>query len=198
MIQILVLHLNTRIIKSLLVHQIFKIFMIVKKKYIKFYLAFFVFILFTQCSYAQGNPLLSTLFGKSNQIAKDSVKTSTDTLFFSTSFSSYLIKPYPVKNLISFQIREDQDNILPATFKAIVHLRIYYTMADNHKDSVDDVRLVLNYDSASSYGAQTNFIFNNAYRVKIKVLSDTIPASVMPALLINNEIIPDRKYAFGC
>ncbi|HEX5154745.1 MAG TPA: LamG-like jellyroll fold domain-containing protein [Parafilimonas sp.] len=170
----------------------------IKGRHIKYYLVIIVLVLSAQSSHAQENRLLTSLFGKSNSIANDSSRTSIDTLFFSSTFNSYLVKPYPVKNIITLQIREDQDNILPASFTAIVHLRIYYTNADNHKDSINDLRLVLNYDSASPYTARTSFVFNGAYRVRMKVLSDTIPGPAMPALAVVNEIVPDRKYVFAC
>lgn len=171
----------------------------IKTRLLRNCLTFFAIIFFVQKIYAgSDNPIISILDGSKNQIAKDSFASAKDTLFFSTTFSSNLVKPYPVKDVITFHINEQFHTILPSTFTAIVHLRVIYTNASNHKDSLNDVRLVLNYNSSSTYTARASFIFSGAYQVKIRVLSDTISSSVISALMIDNEIIPNRIYTYAC
>ena len=170
-----------------------------KAKSIIYCLCFILLTVSVQRVYAgTDNPVVTVLDGSKNQIAKDSVATSVDSLFFSGSFSTYLVKPYPVKNVISFHINEQALVALPDSFKAVVHLRVYYVDSLSHPDSINDLRLVINYKGSASYAARQNFVFGGAYSVKIKVLNDTIPASAISALVIENEIIPSRDYVFSC
>jgi len=155
----------------------------VQNKFIRYWLPVVALFFFAQQVQADSNsPIISILDGSLNQIAKDSSVTSRDSLFFSSSFAPNLVKPYPIQDVITFHINEQSHVVLPSSFTAVVHLRIIYTDADSHVDSLNDLRLSINYRSDSAYTARANFVFSGAYMVTIKVLSDTISSSVISAL----------------
>ena len=189
-----------QIIKYLSVPQIYKkTFMSFGNYNIKIvFILVFSFLVIQQVHASQDNPIITILDGSKNQIAKDSAVTSTDSLYFSTPFSSNLIKPYPIQNVITFHINEQSLIVLPSTFTAVVHLRIYYVDSSANSDSLNDVRLFINYSAAASYTARASFVFKGAYSVKIKILNDTISSSVIGALMIENQLSPSRSYTFSC
>ncbi len=162
---------------------------------------YFCLILLSQTFFkevkAADNPILTYLDGSKNQIAVDSSVLSVDSLYYDPTFADNLIKPYDTKNIITFRIDEDSKIVLPAQFSATVTVRIIYSKPDNTSDSIQQT-LSINYKADSIYTGRSSYIFNGAHAVKIKIISTNIPATVITALLVENEIIPNRTYNFTC
>ncbi|WP_315815572.1 hypothetical protein [Paraflavitalea speifideaquila] len=110
-----------------------------------------------------------------------------------------LIKPYAVKNLVSLEINEGLPVYLRTSFTATARLRIYITHANNAIDSVDR-DLTITYDSTGAYKARSSYVFNDAYRVRVKVLQLTKNVSwdVWSALKVVNQLQSYPQYQFSC
>jgi hypothetical protein len=143
--------------------------------------------------------LKQTLNGSRGQIAKDSVATVTDSLYFNPAILNSLDTPYKVRNIITFKINEYSAINLPATFTANVAIRIIYTRPDFQQDSVDRT-LSINYVDTSTYTSRASFVFNNAHQVKVRVLSLTVTSStdIKPALALDNEMQVYPVYKLSC
>lgn len=143
--------------------------------------------------------LKKVLDGSKNQLSQDSVVTVQDSIYFNPALQSKLDTPYQVRNVITFFINEYSNLYLPAKFNATVNVRITYTKPDLTIDSVDK-SLTLNYDATQAYTSRNSFVFNNAHRVKVKVLSTTVTSSidVLPALMIENEMDVHPVYKLSC
>ncbi|SDH43115.1 RHS repeat-associated core domain-containing protein [Chitinophaga filiformis] len=143
--------------------------------------------------------LKQTLSGSRGQIAKDSVATVTDSLYFNPAILNSLDTPYKVRNIITFKINEYVAINLPPTFTADVAIRIIYTRPDLQLDSVDRT-LSINYVDTSTYRSKSSFVFNNAHQVTVRVLSLTTTGTTdfKPALALDNEMQVYPVYKLSC
>jgi len=139
--------------------------------------------------------ITNPLDGSKNQLKKDSAVTTVDK-YLGGSYAGKMDAPYPVKNVITFKINESSTIYLPAQFSATASLRIYYTKPDATIDSVDR-DLVINYDTANSYTARANFVFNNAHTVTVKVKAMSAPSNVLGALMVENTMQIFPKFLFS-
>lgn len=163
-------------------------------------LIFVLLLMATMAGYAQTTiTLKSVLDGKKGQLAKDSAKTVTDSLYFDGSKINSLDTPYKVKNIITLKINEYAGVQLPATFTAQVAVRIIYTKPDYQIDSVDRT-LSINYIDTSTYTSRSSFVFNNAHKVTVKVLSLTTTGGtdIKSMLLLDNEMQVFPVYKLSC
>jgi len=162
-----------------------------------------LFLLMAGYSKAQtGNITLlkNTLDGSKQQVAKDSVVTVQDSVYFNAGQISKLDTPYYVKNIITFRINEYAGVYLPAQFTATVKVRIIYTKPNLTIDSLEK-DLSINYDANAAYTNRSSFVFNNAHKVTVKVLSantGSAPARVMSALVLDNEMQVSPVYKLSC
>ncbi|SFE91077.1 RHS repeat-associated core domain-containing protein [Chitinophaga sp. CF118] len=141
--------------------------------------------------------LKKVLDGSKGQIATDSTVIVRDSIYFVDL--PQLDTPYLVKNIITLRINEYSTVKLPTVFSATVNLRIIYTRPDLEVDSIDKT-LTLNYSDTSAYTSRTGFVFNNAHRVEVKILSVSTDASsdVLPVLLLENEMDIHPVYKLSC
>ncbi len=142
-------------------------------------------------------PVLKVLQGM--QIHADSSIQVEDSKFFDPSYNSLLIKPYTVKNIVTFRINEEANVLLKTAFTASVTLRIISTRADNSVDSVDK-NFAIAYDPAGTYNAIASYPYSGAYRVTVKVISASTNAgwNVWAALSVENELESMPAYQFSC
>ncbi|SHN16273.1 RHS repeat domain-containing protein [Chitinophaga sp. CF418] len=143
--------------------------------------------------------LRNILDGSRGQLAKDSVATVQDSLYFNPSLISKLDTPYQVKNIITFKVNEYSNVYLPAQFTATVNARLIYTRPDFAIDSVDK-SFIINYDAAGSYTNRSSFVFGNSHKVTVKVLSVSVTAAarVLNALVMENEMQVAPVYKLSC
>lgn len=143
--------------------------------------------------------LRNILDGNRNQLAKDSVITVQDDLYFNAAAISKLDTPYKVKNIVTFSINEYSNYYLPAQFTATLTARIIYTRPDLTIDSVDK-SFTINYDVAGSYTNRSSFVFANAHKVSAKILSVSATAggNVIKSLILENEMQVFPVYKFSC
>lgn len=143
--------------------------------------------------------LRNILDGSRGQLAKDSVATVQDSLYFNPSLISKLDTPYQVKNIITFKVNEYSNVYLPAQFTATVNARLIYTRPDFAIDSIDK-SFIINYDAAGSYTNRSSFVFGNAHKVTVKVISVSVTAAarVLNALVMENEMQVYPVYKLSC
>ncbi|MCF6405196.1 hypothetical protein L3C95_19995 [Chitinophaga filiformis] len=162
-------------------------------------------LLLLTAAYSQaqnGNTTLlkNTLDGSKQQLAKDSAVTVQDSVYFNPALLSKLDTPYYVKNIVTFRINEYAGVYLPAQFNATVRVRVIYTKPNLSMDSVEK-DLSINYDVNATYTNRSSFVFNNAHKVTVKVVSASIgtaPARVMSALVLDNEMQVRPVYKLSC
>jgi len=157
-------------------------------------------ILQQQNVFATGQPVVGVLDGNLNQLKKDSSTTVTDYNYFDPGFLAKVDTPYSVKNIISLRINESSTLFLKDSFTVTIQVRIYYRNSLTAVyDSVDKA-FTVDYDSTKKYQSINNFVFDGAHQVKIQVLSVSSSAAwnVMPALLLENEMIINPTYKFSC
>ncbi|MGE7777031.1 polymorphic toxin-type HINT domain-containing protein [Chitinophaga sp. NPDC101104] len=137
--------------------------------------------------------LKKVLDGAAGQLAADSAITVVDSAFSNVRIDT----PYPVRNIITFRINEYSNRYIPGPFSADAQVRIYYYLPNNVVDSVDQ-QLSINYDTAQTYRMRSSFVFNNAHKVKVKVLSITAPANMLAVLMLENEMEVQPRYKLDC
>ncbi|AXY74707.1 hypothetical protein D3H65_12250 [Paraflavitalea soli] len=122
-----------------------------------------------------------------------------DAKYFNSAYDAILVKPYAVQNLVSLEINEGLPVYLRSSFTATARLRIYFTRANGIRDSVDR-DLTINYDTANAYKARSTYLFNDAYRVEVKVLQLTknVSWNVWSALKVVNQLQSFPQYQFSC
>ncbi|SDF49093.1 RHS repeat-associated core domain-containing protein [Chitinophaga filiformis] len=172
------------------------------KKTVQWCLTMLLLLIAAYCQAQTGNITLlkNTLDGSKQQLAKDSVVTVQDSVYFNSTLISKLDTPYYVKNIVTFRINEYAGVYLPAQFTATVKVRIIYTKPNLTIDSVEK-DLSINYDINASYTNRSSFVFNNAHKVTVKVVSASIgtaPARVMSALVLDNEMQVSPVYKLSC
>lgn len=143
--------------------------------------------------------LRNILDGSKGQLAKDSVATVQDSLYFNPALIAKLDTPYQVKNIVTFKVNEYSNVYLPAQFTATVNARLIYTKPDFTIDSVDK-SFIINYDAAGSYTNRSSFVFGNAHKVTVKVISVAVTAAsrVLNALVMENEMQVTPAYKLSC
>lgn len=163
---------------------------------------FILLVLLAVAGNSQGQSitvLKKVLDGSKSQVAIDSSITVTDSVYFDVTVQNKLDTPYQVKNIITLHINESAAFKLPVVFTASVNVRIIYTRPDFVIDSVDKT-LSINYSDTSSYTSRSSFVFSNAHKVTVKILSVTTNATsdVLPVLLVENEMDVHPVYKLSC
>lgn len=139
-----------------------------------------------------------------NSLAPDSISTVLDEVYFNPQLKPLQTTWY-VKNLITFQINEQYQNVLPDDFNATLKFKIRYTQDVNGTPVVsemDPVTLRIEYAKLTPYQQKNVYINNNWYKVEIiieSILDDD--GNVSPyrdALKLTNEILINREYNFSC
>lgn len=138
-----------------------------------------------------GKPMLQVLDGSLNQLSRDSFNIVQDSLFFDPTYNSRLVKPYLTLNRVTFRINEASNVYLQSAFSATVRLHIAMTQSDGSVTTTD-TSLAINYRADSIYTNRSSYVFRNAYKVQITVLSVSTNVSwnVWQALEVENEIRP--------
>jgi RHS repeat-associated protein len=144
-------------------------------------------------------PVLKVLDGNLQQIKVDSIAIVEDSKFFDPAYNSLLIKPYKVRNNVTLKINESALYFLQSSFSATVQVRVICTRANLSLDSVDKT-LTINYKGDSIYTSRSSYVFGDAYRVKIKVLSvsTNVGWDVWKSLMVSNELQSFPAYNFSC
>lgn len=137
--------------------------------------------------------LKKVLDGAAGQLVADSAITVVDSAFSNVRIDT----PYPVRNIITFRINEYSNRYIPGPFSADAQVRTYYYLPNNVVDSVDQ-QLSINYDTANTYRMRSSFVFNNAHKVKVKVMSITAPANMLAVLMLENEMEVQPRYKLDC
>jgi len=157
-----------------------------------------ILLLAGQSALAGGDPpVLKVLRGA--QIHADSSVMVEDSKFFDSAYSSVLIKPYTVKNKVTFRINEGANVYFRSAFTASVVLRIISTYANNTVDSLD-WNFEIQYNPSSPYSATASYPFEGSYRVTVKVvsISTNVGWNVWDALSVENELTSIPAYQFSC
>jgi RHS repeat-associated protein len=144
-------------------------------------------------------PVVKALEGNKGQLKKDSIVVVEDAKFFNPAYNALLIKPYPVKNIISLEFNEQANVPIPGDFDTWVKVKITYTNADLSTASVDTV-LYVGFTTAYHYRNRYSYILQNAYRVEVKILdmkSDVNP-EIWKALRVVNQLQSFPQYHFDC
>lgn len=141
--------------------------------------------------------LKKVLDGAAGQLAADSVITVKDSAFYTTTLANRIDTPYKVRNIITFKINEYSNRYIPAPFTADAQVRIIYHIPGGGVDSVDQ-QFSITYDTAQAYRMRSSFVFNNSHEVKVKVLSLTAPAGMLPVLMLENEMEVQPRYILRC
>jgi RHS repeat-associated protein len=144
-------------------------------------------------------PIQKELNGSLGQLKVDSSVLVEDAKFFSPAYYGRLIKPYPLKSVISLQINENALVRLQSAFTATVRVRISYVRNDSTNQTTEQ-DLTVTYDSTGAYNQKSVYVLNNASRVEVKVLSmtKTVAWDAFQALKIVNQLQSFPQYTFNC
>jgi hypothetical protein len=152
-------------------------------------------------------PVISPLEGRLGQLKSGSFAQVQDMDFYADLQRNP--KKYEetyTRSIITFSIDEASHLFLKSPFQATIVYRLYFSFKSNPntEDSlVDNQTLVINYDTAQgkSFNAKNSFVFENAVKVKVKVVSITTNAEgwdPVPSLKLTNELQVNRIYTFDC
>ena len=144
--------------------------------------------------------LRNILDGSKGQLFRDSTATVQDSLYFNPALISKLDTPYQVKNILTFKVNEYSNVYLPAQFSVILNTWVIYTRPDFTIDSVNKL-FTINYDAAGSYTNRSSFVFGNAHKVTVKVVTVAVtgaPLRVLNALMLENEMQVRPVYKLSC
>lgn len=152
-----------------------------------------------QAQTGPGIVLKNVLDGAKGQLAKDSSVTVQDSAYFDDALRSKLDTPYPVRNIVTLKINEYSPLYLGAAFSATAHVRITYTTPQMNEESFEQ-DLTINYDTSNTYTMRSSFVFANAHKVKVDIMSITTDgtANVLPALMLENAIELHPVYKWSC
>ena len=145
------------------------------------------------------SPVIQVLDGSQGQLAKDSFNVVSDTMFFDPAFNTALVKPYLVRNTITFRIDPYSKYALQGNFTATVKLELTRTAADGSM-SVLDTALTVRYTTDSLVTDGDRYLFSNSYSVKVKVLdrSSNVSWDVWKCLKLENELQSFPVFTFHC
>ncbi|HSC38233.1 MAG TPA: hypothetical protein VLD19_10190, partial [Chitinophagaceae bacterium] len=143
------------------------------------------------------------LDGSKGQIKKDSTTTVQDTAYFNSPSTQTTLG---IRNLISFSINEYSLKKLPDVFSVTVQVKIYATRIDGSGNQFMDSSLTtylsVNYNKDDHYARRSAYYFSDAYRVKIKIIDVVSNTGTLSdydsVLMLENEIMVNRAYAFTC
>ena len=144
-------------------------------------------------------PVIKALDGSIGQVKKDSSVMVEDAKFFDANYDALLIKPYTVKNMISFEINEEAPILLQSAFRVTARLRIIYTDVNKNTTTVDR-DFTVNYDPGGNYTNRATYLMNNAYRVEVKILQldSNVNWNVSKTLKLVNQLQSFPQYVFNC
>ncbi|WP_158267056.1 RHS repeat-associated core domain-containing protein [Chitinophaga niastensis] len=135
-----------------------------------------------------GITIKKMLDGSKGELVANGAVTVQDSVYFDASLQNKLESAYPVRNAVTFKLNEYSSVYLGGAFTATASVRIIYTRPDLALDSVEKT-LTINYDTAATYNGRNSFVFSNAHRVTLKILSVTSSTpAVMGALMLENEM----------
>lgn len=152
-------------------------------------------------------PVIAPLEGRLGQLKPGSFAQVQDIDFYADlQRSPKKFEETHTLNIIDFSIDEASHLFLKSPFQATIVYRLYFSFKSNPntEDSlVDNQTLVINYDTAQgkSFNAKNSFVFENAVKVKVKVVSITTNAEgwdPVPSLKLTNELQINRIYTFDC
>lgn len=146
-------------------------------------------LLFTMAVAAQnGITMRKVLDGSKGELVANAAVTVQDSAYFDATLQGKLEPSYSVRNAVTFKLNEYSRVYLGGAFTATASVRIIYTRSDLALDSVEK-NLTINYDTTAAYNSRNSFVFSNAHRVTLKVLSVTSSSpSVTGALMLENEM----------
>ncbi|TWF45401.1 RHS repeat-associated protein [Chitinophaga polysaccharea] len=111
-----------------------------------------------------------------------------DSAYFDATLKPKLEASYPVKNAVTFKLNEYSPVYPGGAFTATANVRITYTKPDQTTGTVDRT-LAINYDTTTSYNSRSSFVFSDAHRVDVKLLSVTVSnPAVLGMLVLENEM----------
>ncbi|MBO9633467.1 MAG: hypothetical protein J7578_10155, partial [Chitinophagaceae bacterium] len=145
-------------------------------------------------------PVMAVLDGARGQLKKDSLVRVEDAKFFDPAYNSKLIKPYQVKNMVSLEIDENSPFIIRSNFTVTVRLQITTTDAAEATHSMGK-DFTIQYNGQGSYANRVTYLFDNAYRVDVKIISvdsGNVNWPVSNVLRVTNQLQSFPKYHFNC
>jgi RHS repeat-associated protein len=160
-----------------------------------------VLIFFAEGVQAQREPVyVDALIGDSIKTGKRlAVK---DTVFYDPVLKPTIKNTYEINNLISLQINEGLNKVLPDSFILSVKLKIIYTAPDTLSDSIPEKILTINYNKNGPYNNKAVFYFKTAHYVELKILEITSSyadtATTIPLVLLENRMVIERDYLVNC
>ena len=147
--------------------------------------------------------LSKNLYGRNGSLKKDSLATSGDSIYAEPAYQAMLVKPYPIKDIITLKIEQDSFH-LAQPFTAKVRFRItYWYTVDSSKNL--DTALTVTYHTGNSGldTARSSFVFSGAYKVRVRLLRDpiitgTTDTNAVKVLVLENRVVSQPNYAFNC
>jgi RHS repeat-associated protein len=139
--------------------------------------------------------VVAKLEGSTNQLvvgAQAAINIYTDLPY--SSFASV----NRIRNVVTFKINEESPVFFSSAFTAAITYKIYFEDANAIQDSTAVQTLTLNYDTAATYTQRASFQFFGGYKATVKIVSITASSSVIPALVLTNEMYANVDYQFSC
>ncbi|MEI6950339.1 RHS repeat-associated core domain-containing protein [Paraflavisolibacter sp. H34] len=125
-----------------------------------------------------------------------------DTLFYSTARKSVPLRANKVENLVCLRFREFSRRVFPDSFRVRLMLRVIYTDRNQRTDSLDNIRLELEYGKQGAYKGLDIFPFRDAHSLQVRVVKLTAEgaplAAIAPLLELENRMVVDRQYELNC
>ncbi len=135
-----------------------------------------------------GITIKKSLDGSKGELVANAAIMIQDSTYFDAALQSKLEPSYPVKNAVTLKINEYSPVYATGPFTATANVRVIYLRPDKVLDSVDKT-LAINYDTTTAYKGRNSFVFNNAHRVTLKVLSIICSnPALIGTLMLDNEM----------
>ncbi len=174
------------------------------KKIIRVTLVLLLQVILSYQSFAANDPVnTAPLLGSENNVAVNKESTVSDATFFNPS--SPIEATYVIKNMVSVGIEEESKYAIQSDFTATVVLEI--TKYDQNHQVIGvafEKTFVVDYKKAggAKHNAIQYFPFENAYEVKVKIISVTpnsgVTWDISRVLRVDNTLTATRDYVFNC
>lgn len=143
-------------------------------------------------------PIIKVLDGSLNEIDTSASVMVEDAKFFDPAYYGKLIKPYPLRNVVSLVINEDKPLAIQGDFDATVRLRISFVRNDSTSGYIDR-NFTVRYFANNAYEQKDVYIFSNCARVTVTVLSMSNESwNVFALLKVVNQLQSLPNYDFSC
>lgn len=144
-------------------------------------------------------PVIQALDGSLGQVALDSTVMVEDAKFFNAAYYGKLIKPYPLRNVVSLEINEFTPIVIQSDFTVTVRLAISFVRNDS-TTGYEERNFQVQYQTGNPYPHKDVYIFSNKARVSVQIISisKNVPWDAYQLVKVVNQLQSLPNYNYDC